>query len=100
MKKILSVLISVVLVLGMLSSCKAAPVNLEDAVREEQIVEQMDGSDDLPLYSELKNDKKYLEIYRCNDTDLYREQIAETYGYQHRPQIGETVIRQKDHGSH
>lgn len=71
MKKILSVLISVMFVLGMLSSCKAAPVNLEDATRVEQIVEQMDGSDDLPLYSELKNDKKYLGYFDLLDQESY-----------------------------
>lgn len=71
MKKILSVLISVVFVLGMLCSCKAVPVELEDAARVDQIVDRMDGSYDLPLYSELKNDKKYLGYFDLLDQESY-----------------------------
>ena len=73
MRKILAVLLSVVLISGMICSCQmlSAPVKPEDAVRVEQIVDQMDGSDDLPLYSELKKDEKYLGYFDLLDQESY-----------------------------
>lgn len=71
MRKTLAVLLSVVMACAMLCSCQV-PVQPDKATRVDQVLNDMDGwSTELPLYSELKNDSKYLGYF-----GLLRDQFS------------------------